>query len=57
MLPDIRNFSSDFSRRGFSNSAPTIWNNLHASVTDSTISRDEFVKRLKMHLYRLAFVD
>jgi hypothetical protein len=57
MLPDIRNFRSDFSRRGFSNCAPTIWNNLPASVTDSTISRDEFVKRLKTHLYRLAFVD
>lgn len=57
MLPDIRNFRSDFSRRGFSNCAPTIWNNLPASVTDSTISRDEFVKRLKTHLYRLAFTD
>ena len=57
MLPDIRNFRSDISRRGFSNSAPTIWNNLPASVTDSTISRDEFVKHLKTDLYRLAFVD
>ena len=57
LQPDIRNYRSDFSRRGFANSAPTIWNNLPADITDSSISRDVFVKRLKTHLYRLAYVD
>ena len=52
LQPDIRNYRSDFSRRGFTNSAPTIWNNLPADITDSSISRDVFVKRLKTHLYR-----
>ena len=56
-LPNIRNFRSDFSRRGFSNCAPTIWNNLPKDITDNTITRDVFVKRLKTHLYRLAYVD
>ena len=56
-LPNIRNFRSDFSRRGFANSAPTIWNNLPPEITDTTITRDVFVKRLKTHLYRLAYVD
>ena len=56
-LPNIRNFRSDFSRRGFANCAPTIWNNLPKDITDNTITRDVFVKRLKTHLYRLAYVD
>lgn len=55
--PDIRNFRSDFSRRGFSNSAPTVWNNLPVDITDSSNSRDVFATRLKTHLYRLAYVD
>ena len=56
-LPNIRNFRSDFSRRGFANCAPTIWNNLPKDITDNTITRDVFVKHLKTHLYRLAYVD
>ena len=56
-LPNIRNFRSDFSRRGFANCAPTIWNNLPKDITDNAITRDVFVKRLKTHLYRLAYVD
>ena len=56
-LPNIRNFRSDFSHRGFANCAPTIWNNLPKDITDNAITRDVFVKRLKTHLYRLAYVD
>ena len=57
--PDIRNFRSEFSRRGFSNCAPTIWNSLPVDITDSFNSRGYFVTRLKTHLYRrrLAYVD
>ena len=49
---DIRKFPSDFSRRGFSNSAPTVWNNLPTNVTDSFRSHNIFCKLLKTHLYR-----
>ena len=49
-LPDIRNYRTDFSHRGFSNSAPTIWNNLPADLTDTVISRDVFAKRLNSPL-------
>jgi hypothetical protein len=56
-LPNIRNFHTAFSRRGFANSAPTIWNNLPPDITDNIISRDIFVMRLKTYLYRLAYVD
>jgi Reverse transcriptase (RNA-dependent DNA polymerase)/Endonuclease-reverse transcriptase len=56
-LPNIRNFRSEFSRRGFSNSAPAIWNNLPSDITDTSVSRDVFVKRLKTHLFRLAYAD
>ena len=55
--PDIRNFRSEFSRRGFSNCAPTVWNSLPVDITDSFNSRGVFVTRLKTHLYRLAYVD
>ena len=49
-LPNIRNFRSDFSCRGFANCASTIWNNLPKDITDNTIMSDVFVKRLKTHL-------
>jgi len=49
---DIRQFPSEFSRRGFSNSAPTVWNNLPTNVTDSFRSHDIFCKMLKTHLHR-----
>ena len=55
--PDIHNFRSEFSRRGFSNCAPTVWNSLPVDITDSFNSRGVFVTRLKTHLYRLAYVD
>jgi hypothetical protein len=56
-LPDIRNYRTEFSRRGFTNSAPTIWNNLPANITDSSISHAVFTTRLKTHLFRLAYAD
>jgi len=56
-LPNIRHFHSEFSRRGFANSAPTVWNNLPANITDNIMPRDAFVHRLKTHLYRQAFTD
>ena len=50
-LPNIMNFRTDFSRRGFAISAPTIWNNLPPTVSDNNITRDVFVKRpINSHL-------
>ena len=57
VVPDIANFRTKFSRRSFTYSAPTAWNNLPADITDPSLSRDVFAKRLKTHLFKLAYVD
>jgi len=48
----IPSYTTNFSRRSFSFSAPTIWNELPAAIRESN-TLDTFKRRLKTHLTSL----
>ena len=54
-VPTISSRKSVTACRAFSVAAPSIWNSLPTSITDSKITYDIFRQRLKTHLFKLAF--
>jgi hypothetical protein len=44
-----------FGPRSFHSSAPTVWNSLPADTRDLSLTLEQFKKRLKTHLFNIAF--